>query len=261
MRCSLAGHGPRRAARPVPRPRARRLPQRGHLRAAPAAAARAIGAALGEAVARGSRPGLLRARCSTRARACARPTRAARRRRRRRRADDLDQRRHRARARRTRPARRRRGAHLRRGAPRPARAAGRRARAARRSPCARCRSRSIAEAVGPQTRLVACSHVSWVNGELVPGPRRPSTSRCCSTARRASARSPIDVARARLRLLRGLRPEVAVRPGRHGDAVGLARVARAAAGEPARRTSTSTTRAPARRRRRSRARAATTRRR
>jgi L-cysteine/cystine lyase len=29
--------------------------------------------------------------------------------------------------------------------------------------------RDIAEAVGPRTRLVACSHVSWVTGEVAPG--------------------------------------------------------------------------------------------
>ncbi len=34
--------------------------------------------------------------------------------------------------------------------------------------CAKCRSREVAEAVGPRTRLVACSHVGWVSGSFAP---------------------------------------------------------------------------------------------
>ena len=60
-----------------------------------------------------------------------------------------------------------------------------------------------------------------------------ATSRCCSTAPRASARSPVDVARARRRLLRRLGPEVALRPGRLRHAVGRAGVARRACASPA----------------------------
>ena len=47
----------------------------------------------------------------------------------------------------------------------------------------------LANEVGPRTKLVACSHVSWVDGRVATSSRslRPARS-CCSTARRASAR-------------------------------------------------------------------------
>ncbi len=44
----------------------------------------------------------------------------------------------------------------------------------------------IAEAVGPRTRLVACSHVSWMSGRVSRPPRSPNwTCPSCSTAPRA----------------------------------------------------------------------------
>ncbi len=51
-------------------------------------------------------------------------------------------------------------------------------------------------AVGPRTRLVAFSHVSWMTGLLAPPRRSPRRGcPCCSTAPRASARSPPTCAR------------------------------------------------------------------
>ena len=54
----------------------------------------------------------------------------------------------------------------------------------------------LADAVGPRTKLVACSHVSWVTGRRrARGARRARRARSCSTARRASARSASTSAR------------------------------------------------------------------
>ena len=92
----------------------------------------------------------------------------------------------------------------------------------------RCRSRELAEAVGPATRLVACSHV-----ELgAPASSRPPRSRtldvrCCSTARRASAPCRSTSRALGCAFYAGVRPEVAVRAGRHRHALGRAGVARA----------------------------------
>ena len=57
---------------------------------------------------------------------------------------------------------------------------------------ARCRSRGVAEEVGPATRLVACSHVHWATGELAPaalgGARRPRAARRRAGRRRRARR-------------------------------------------------------------------------
>ncbi len=73
--------------------------------------------------------------------------------------------------------------------------------------------------VGPRTRLVALSHVSWMTGHILPvdddqGRDGPAAARGRgAVGRRHPGR------RGRRRLLHRLRAEVAVRPGRHGRAV------------------------------------------
>ena len=88
----------------------------------------------------------------------------------------------------------------------------------------------VADAVGPATKLVACSHVSWLSGALAPvaalaeiAARRPGAARRRAGRRGGRGRRR----RARRHLLRGLGPEVAVRPGRQRDAVGRAGLAAA----------------------------------
>ena len=72
----------------------------------------------------------------------------------------------------------------------------------------------VANEVGPQTRLVACSHVSWITGKVVDvealkGDRRPGSPR-----RRPGPRcDPCRREGAGLRLLRRARAKVALRPG------------------------------------------------
>ena len=62
--------------------------------------------------------------------------------------------------------------------------------AARRRHPRRCRSPSSPTPSGPRTKLVACSHVSWITGLRAPFRAGVAgRSRSCSTARRASARS------------------------------------------------------------------------
>ena len=48
----------------------------------------------------------------------------------------------------------------------------------------------VADAVGPRTRLVACSHVSWVTGETAPAALADVDVPSCSTAPRGWARCP-----------------------------------------------------------------------
>ena len=51
--------------------------------------------------------------------------------------------------------------------------------------------RVIHQHLGRRTKLVACSHVHWATGEVVPRslPAVRTRSRCCSTAPRAPGRS------------------------------------------------------------------------
>ena len=194
-----------------------RLPERGHRRA---------GAAAGDRrrecpPRRGARARPLRRAPLDRPARAARPPprgagRAAPLRRGRGRAHPLDHRRRQHRAVRARPARGRRGDHERPGAPRPARARWR-------PPAIRhgitikvVPFASVADAVSERTRLVACSHVSWVNGSVVDTAalRATGVSVLLDGAQGLGA-VPVDVARARLRLLRRLGPEVALRPRRH----------------------------------------------
>ena len=93
----------------------------------------------------------------------------------------------------------------------------------------------LAGAVAAATKLVACSHVSWVNGRLAPDLSRLDVPVLLDGAQGAGA-IPVDVAALGCDVLRGVRPEVAVRPGRHRAAVGLARVDRAPRRRSARRT-------------------------
>ena len=109
---------------------------------------------------------------------------------------------------------RRRGADHRRGAPRAAGAAGLRARGGAASTCASCRSPKSPSEVGPRpgwspARTCRGSTGGCVDVEALAR----AGARYCSTARRGSARAGRR-ARARLRLLRGVGPEVALRPGR-----------------------------------------------
>ena len=137
----------------------------------------------------------------------------------RRRADDLHERRHgavdrrpgaAARAMRSSPATRSTRACSARSAPRASCAASR---------SAKCRSREIAEAVGPRTRLVACSHVGWMSGCSRP-PSSPSVDvPVLLDGAQGVGAVPVDVRRARLRRLRRRRAEVAVRPRRPRHAV------------------------------------------
>ena len=131
----------------------------------------------------------------------------------------VDLRRGRARRRRPRPGRRRRDRHLDTEHPGlygPLIAARARGVTVREVPLA-----DVRDAVGPRTRLVACSHVDWTNGATRARPDAASTCPCCSTAPRASARSTSTSRRSAARSTPALGPEVAVRAGGHRDALGL----------------------------------------
>ena len=105
-------------------------------------------------------------------------------------AHRLDHRRCQHRARRAGPAPRRRDPDQRRGASRPAGAARPRPRRAAASPVRVVPFAELAGRGPPATRLVACSHVSWVSGQIVDCRRwRDRACRSCSTRRRRSARS------------------------------------------------------------------------
>ena len=73
------------------------------------------------------------------------------------------------------------------------------------SRCARSRSRTCAEAVGPDTTLVALSHVSWVGGEVAPAALAELDVPGDPRRRAGRGRDPRRPARARLRRLRGRR--------------------------------------------------------
>ena len=73
----------------------------------------------------------------------------------------------------------------------------------------------IADAVTPATKLIACSHVSWVGGRIVDAAGAVGDRRAGAARRRAGdRRGPGRRRGARRRLLRRLRPEVAVRSRR-----------------------------------------------
>ena len=201
-------HGPRRLRAAVPRPRATAPTS------TPGRAARSPAAAVGRPPPSWSRgehdgrdEGVLRAMLDLRERQRAAYAGAARRRARRRRPDDLDERGPRPRARGARPA-----ARTTRSSPRPtstpacsARSATLRAR--RGVASAPCRSRGSPTRVGPRTRLVACSHVSWVDRRARAGRAgaRPSDVPVLLDGAQGVGAVPVDVERARLRLLRGRR--------------------------------------------------------
>ena len=131
----------------------------------------------------------------------------------RRRADRLDHRRRQHRDRRARPSRRGRGSDDRRGASGPARrrsderGGGTASTRARVVPFA-----EIAGEVSSSTRLVACSHVSWVSGQIVDTEALAATGvPVLLDAAQAIGAIPVDVERARLRLLCRVGSEVAVR--------------------------------------------------
>ena len=105
-----------------------------------------------------------------------------------------------------------------------------------------CRSPRSANAVGPRTRLVACSHVGWMSGSLAPAELAEVEVPVLLDGAQGVGAVPVDVARARLRRLRGRRAEVAVRPRRDRDAVREPGAARAAAGRRGAATRTSRTR-------------------
>ena len=71
--------------------------------------------------------------------------------------------------------------------------------------------------VGPDTRFVVCSHVSWATGRVMDTePLTASDAIVVLDGAQGLGAVPIDARGARLRLLRRLGPEVALRPGRHG---------------------------------------------
>ena len=108
----------------------------------------------------------------------------------------------------------RRDHHLRRGAPRPARAARPRPPDPRRRRCASCRSPSCRARSTPRTKLIACSHVSWVGGQVADVAALHATGvPVLLDAAQSIGAVPADVEELGVRLLRRLRPEVAVRPG------------------------------------------------
>ena len=90
--------------------------------------------------------------------------------------------------------------------------------------------RGGANAVGPSTRLVACSHVGWMSGSLAPAELAEVEVPVLLDGAQGVGAIPVDVQRARLRRLRRRRAEVAVRPGRDRDAVREPGAARAPAG-------------------------------
>ncbi len=212
----IRGRGRRRLQGRVPRARAGGLPERGHRR--PRAAARLRGGARPAAPTSSSRaasarpfferPGRGR-RSAARAAGALRSAAS-----RRRRPHPLDHRR-RVDGAVGPPARpRRRGADERRGAPRPARAARGGAAAARLRRALRAvrrasrRGRAADEARRLLARLVGGRPRRRPGGAA--SDRRPAAARRRAGPRRGAARR----ARARLRLLRRVRPEVAVRAGR-----------------------------------------------
>ena len=77
----------------------------------------------------------------------------------------------------------------------------------------------VADAVGPRTRLVACSHVGWMSGSLAPAELAEVDVPVLLDGAQGVGAIPVDVRGARLRRIRRRRAEVAVRPGRHGHAV------------------------------------------
>ena len=87
----------------------------------------------------------------------------------------------------------------------------------------------LANAVGPRTRLVACSHVGWVSGSLAPVELAELDVPVLLDGAQGVGAVAVDVQRARLRRVRRRRAEVAVRPRRHRHAVGQPRAARAPA--------------------------------
>ena len=110
-----------------------------------------------------------------------------------RRADRLDHRRRQHGAVRSRPPPGRRDPHQRRGAPGPARAARPRP-AAQRRQVRVVPFDEIANAVSPATRLVACSHVSWVGGKVVdPAALKATGVPFLLDAAQAVGAVPVDV--------------------------------------------------------------------
>ena len=98
----------------------------------------------------------------------------------------------------------------------------------------------LAGAVGPRTRLVACSHVSWVTGAIRPEALAAPDGVPVAAARRRAGRrrDPGRRGDARLRLLRGCRAEVALRADRHRPAMARARNGASAWSCSARRSAT-----------------------
>ena len=92
-----------------------------------------------------------------------------------------------------------------------------------------CRSRELADAVRATTTLVVCSHVGWVPASSRPPELAEVGVPVILDGAQGAGAVPVDMARARLRRLRGGRPEVAVRRRRHGHALRGAGVPRAGA--------------------------------
>ena len=71
--------------------------------------------------------------------------------------------------------------------------------------------------VGPSTRLVACSHVSWITGQVVGrgGAGRPPARRVLLDGAQGLGAIPVDVGELGCDFYAAVRPEVDVRPQRH----------------------------------------------
>ena len=78
---------------------------------------------------------------------------------------------------------------------------------------------SIAEAVGPRTRLIACSHVGWVSGLLAPAELAEVDVPVLLDGAQGVGAVEVDVRALGCDAYAGGRAEVAVRPRRHGHAV------------------------------------------
>jgi L-cysteine/cystine lyase len=79
--------------------------------------------------------------------------------------------------------------------------------------------RELADAVGPKTTLVACSHVNWITGETAPAALADVGVPVVLDGAQGAGAGADRPRRARLRRLRRLGPEVDVRRRRHRHAL------------------------------------------
>ena len=94
----------------------------------------------------------------------------------------------------------------------------------------------LADAVGPRTTAVACSHVNWRTGELAPAALAEVDVPVILDGAQGAGAVPVDVVKLGCAAYAAAGPEVAVRRRRHGPALRRPRVPRPRAGDGARRT-------------------------